>query len=293
MVTSSSAALPPASASRPATESRLGERRPRGRDRITRSKLAGERAALSAQIPVITVLPTAPVGPGDHRPTPTGKIIVDLLRGRMPATLGGGMNVVAGRGRRRGARARARARSPRRALHRRRRQPHARRALAADRASGRDGAADVPAPVRDRRRRRARRRRSRPDHRRAARRSRSRGCGWGGSRCTRPARRRSTSSDTAASSVGRRDRARRALVSRQRLCRLRRPFRSSARWASRPGGCDGAPGHLRVVQVGIGGTAAVSDAGNRDQRRALRRPAPRPDPGNRGDRRRRSSTSRG
>ena len=40
------------------------------------------------------MLPTAPVGPGDRRPTPTGKIIVDLLRGRMPATLGGGMNVV-------------------------------------------------------------------------------------------------------------------------------------------------------------------------------------------------------
>jgi dihydroflavonol-4-reductase len=43
---------------------------------------------------VITVLPTAPIGPGDRRPTPTGKIIVDLLRGRMPATLGGGMNIV-------------------------------------------------------------------------------------------------------------------------------------------------------------------------------------------------------
>jgi len=44
---------------------------------------------------VTTVLPTAPVGPRDRRPTPTGKIIVDLLRGRMPATLGGGLNVVA------------------------------------------------------------------------------------------------------------------------------------------------------------------------------------------------------
>jgi dihydroflavonol-4-reductase len=43
---------------------------------------------------MVTVLPTAPIGPGDRRPTPTGKIIVDLLRGRMPATLGGGMNIV-------------------------------------------------------------------------------------------------------------------------------------------------------------------------------------------------------
>jgi dihydroflavonol-4-reductase len=44
---------------------------------------------------VTTVLPTAPVGPADRRPTPTGRIVVDLLRGRMPATLRGGMNLVA------------------------------------------------------------------------------------------------------------------------------------------------------------------------------------------------------
>jgi dihydroflavonol-4-reductase len=40
-------------------------------------------------------VPTAPLGPRDHRPTPTGRIVLDLLRGRVPATLGGGMNVVA------------------------------------------------------------------------------------------------------------------------------------------------------------------------------------------------------
>jgi dihydroflavonol-4-reductase len=93
VVTSSSAALPPASASRPATESDWASATHRGWS-YHASKLAGERAALSARIPVTTVLPTAPVGPGDRRPTPTGKIVVDLLRGRMPATLGGGMNVV-------------------------------------------------------------------------------------------------------------------------------------------------------------------------------------------------------
>jgi dihydroflavonol-4-reductase len=59
------------------------------------SKLLQERAALRALTPVITVLPTAPVGPADRRPTPTGRIVVDLLRGRMPATLRGGMNLVA------------------------------------------------------------------------------------------------------------------------------------------------------------------------------------------------------
>jgi dihydroflavonol-4-reductase len=94
VVTSSAAALPPASGSRPATERDWASGGHRGWS-YHASKLAGERAALSAPIPVTTVLPTAPVGPGDRRPTPTGRIVVDLLRGRMPATLGGGMNIVA------------------------------------------------------------------------------------------------------------------------------------------------------------------------------------------------------
>ncbi|MFZ0130196.1 MAG: NAD-dependent epimerase/dehydratase family protein [Candidatus Dormiibacterota bacterium] len=93
VVTSSSAALAPATASRPATETDWATADHRTWS-YHASKLAGERAALRAPIPVITVLPTAPVGPGDRRPTPTGKIVVDLLRGRMPATLGGGMNIV-------------------------------------------------------------------------------------------------------------------------------------------------------------------------------------------------------
>lgn len=59
------------------------------------SKLEQERVALAAQIPVVLVLPTAPVGPRDWKPTPTGKMIVDFIRGRMFATLGGGMNMVA------------------------------------------------------------------------------------------------------------------------------------------------------------------------------------------------------
>lgn len=93
VVTSSSSALAPATCSRPVTEGTWAETPPRA---VTyhASKLLQERAALSATTPVITVLPTAPIGPGDHRPTPTGKIVVDLLRGRMPATLRGGMNVV-------------------------------------------------------------------------------------------------------------------------------------------------------------------------------------------------------
>jgi dihydroflavonol-4-reductase len=93
VVTSSSAALAPASRSRPATE-RDWASADHASWSYHASKLAGERKALSAPIPVVTVLPTAPIGPGDRRPTPTGKIIVDLLRRRMPATLGGGMNIV-------------------------------------------------------------------------------------------------------------------------------------------------------------------------------------------------------
>ena len=36
-----------------------------------------------------------PIGPGDWKPTPTGKMVVDFMRGRIFATLGGGLNVVA------------------------------------------------------------------------------------------------------------------------------------------------------------------------------------------------------
>jgi dihydroflavonol-4-reductase len=44
--------------------------------------------------PVVTVNPTAPVGPGDYKPTPTGRIIVDFLNGRMPAYVDTGLNWV-------------------------------------------------------------------------------------------------------------------------------------------------------------------------------------------------------
>ena len=62
-----------------------------------RSKFLAERVALefaSAGFPVVIVNPTAPVGDHDFRPTPTGKIVVDFLRGAMPAYLDTGLNVV-------------------------------------------------------------------------------------------------------------------------------------------------------------------------------------------------------
>ncbi|HTU71393.1 MAG TPA: NAD-dependent epimerase/dehydratase family protein [Candidatus Baltobacteraceae bacterium] len=61
-----------------------------------RSKVLQERAAFAGRVPTVAVLPTAPVGPGDWKPTPTGRMIVDFMRGRMIARppASGGMNVV-------------------------------------------------------------------------------------------------------------------------------------------------------------------------------------------------------
>jgi len=62
-----------------------------------RSKFLAERCAeefARAGLPVVMVHPSTPVGPGDHKPTPTGKIIVDFLNGRMPAYLNTGLNLV-------------------------------------------------------------------------------------------------------------------------------------------------------------------------------------------------------
>ena len=44
--------------------------------------------------PVVVVNPTAPIGPWDVKPTPTGKIVLDFMRRRIPAYLATGMNLV-------------------------------------------------------------------------------------------------------------------------------------------------------------------------------------------------------
>jgi dihydroflavonol-4-reductase len=62
-----------------------------------RSKFLAELEAIKAAasgVPVVIVNPTAPVGPGDWKPTPTGGIIVNFLNGRMPAYVDTGLNVV-------------------------------------------------------------------------------------------------------------------------------------------------------------------------------------------------------
>jgi dihydroflavonol-4-reductase len=63
-----------------------------------RSKFLAELEAMKAAgagVPVVIVNPTAPVGPGDWKPTPTGRIIVDFLNGKMPAYVDTGLNLAA------------------------------------------------------------------------------------------------------------------------------------------------------------------------------------------------------
>ena len=45
-------------------------------------------------LPVVVVNPSTPIGPGDVKPTPTGQIVLDAARGRMPAYVDTGLNVV-------------------------------------------------------------------------------------------------------------------------------------------------------------------------------------------------------
>ncbi len=62
-----------------------------------RSKYLAEQEALEAARngqPVVIVNPTTPVGPGDWKPTPTGRIILDFLNGQMPAYVDTGLNFV-------------------------------------------------------------------------------------------------------------------------------------------------------------------------------------------------------
>jgi dihydroflavonol-4-reductase len=63
-----------------------------------RSKFLAEEAlrrrAPQLKIELVIVNPSTPIGPGDVKPTPTGRIIVDAARGRMPAFVDTGLNLV-------------------------------------------------------------------------------------------------------------------------------------------------------------------------------------------------------
>ncbi len=62
-----------------------------------RSKWMAEQEVLQAAkdgFPAVVAMPTTPVGPWDWKPTPTGKIIVDFLNGKMPGYVETGLNFV-------------------------------------------------------------------------------------------------------------------------------------------------------------------------------------------------------
>jgi dihydroflavonol-4-reductase len=63
-----------------------------------RSKIAAERLveAMVAEdhLPAVIVNPSTPIGPRDVKPTPTGRIIVEAARGRVPGFLDTGLNLV-------------------------------------------------------------------------------------------------------------------------------------------------------------------------------------------------------
>jgi dihydroflavonol-4-reductase len=53
-----------------------------------------KRMVADAGLPVVIVKPTAPFGPRDIKPTPTGRMVVEAASGRMPAYVRSGLNVV-------------------------------------------------------------------------------------------------------------------------------------------------------------------------------------------------------
>jgi dihydroflavonol-4-reductase len=63
-----------------------------------RSNFEAEAAVLKRAnelgLPVVVVNPSTPIGPGDIKPTPTGRIVVEAATGRMPAFVDTGLNVV-------------------------------------------------------------------------------------------------------------------------------------------------------------------------------------------------------
>jgi dihydroflavonol-4-reductase len=82
---------------RPADES-IGLKVEEGIGAYKRSKIAAERLVeamvADEQLPAVIVNPSTPIGPRDVKPTPTGRIIVEAARGRVPGFLDTGLNLV-------------------------------------------------------------------------------------------------------------------------------------------------------------------------------------------------------
>ena len=80
----------------PSTEADPADSRDLAND-YKRSKWQAETIAskfVRQGVPVVIVNPSAPIGPGDVKPTPTGQIIVDYLNRKLPAYLDTGLNWV-------------------------------------------------------------------------------------------------------------------------------------------------------------------------------------------------------
>jgi|Deesub1362B_J571_1020462.scaffolds.fasta_scaffold03768_2 dihydroflavonol-4-reductase len=63
-----------------------------------RSKYLAELEAMKVYregLPLVVVNPTLPLGPRDRRPTPSGKMVIEFLRRRIPGYLDGGLNLIA------------------------------------------------------------------------------------------------------------------------------------------------------------------------------------------------------
>jgi len=67
------------------------------RDHYYISKYRAEQVALQfvrRGLPVIIVNPSNPIGPRDVNPTPTGALIINIIKGRLPAYVDGGINLI-------------------------------------------------------------------------------------------------------------------------------------------------------------------------------------------------------
>lgn len=94
---SSVAAIKPPHDRVPVDEGSLYERVEEIPGAYKQSKYLAERAALDLArrgLPVVAVNPAAPIGPYDIKPTPTGRVLLDFLNGRMPSYIDTGLNVV-------------------------------------------------------------------------------------------------------------------------------------------------------------------------------------------------------
>jgi dihydroflavonol-4-reductase len=57
------------------------------------AEVVAREFAQAHSLPVVIVNPSTPVGPGDIKPTPTGRVILEAAKGQMPAFVDTGLNI--------------------------------------------------------------------------------------------------------------------------------------------------------------------------------------------------------